>query len=303
MPLLEDITKAGRGVGQGLLDVLGAITSPAMPILEQIPQIAAQYQAYQGNPAALQMMQQQKASQDLMQQLAQMQTQPTSEKPQIAAPQIQMTPRLQSAIKSGNTEAFNKEVERQQGKGSLEVQIRSNKLLDENEKSMLIGQLGSNIPTTEVAKQMTSLITSKSRQQTALSRKQEERQYQQKQADIKEQKKLEIEQRKKAEAEAKLPGNILAAGLESGEISTDNPAAMIGYLLDKGAKLPQKPGEQRKFLNDLLNAPRMQQYIKQQPPGFLESLSNAIFGSKSTATTAPATTTMPTQQGWSIKKK
>ena len=299
---MADVTKAGRSVGQGLLDVIGAVTSPIAPILEQIPKAAAYYQAGMGNIAPLQMMQQEKTRQDLMQQLAQMQTQPTTEKPQAAAPQIQMTPRLQSAVKSGNIEAFNKEVERQQGKGSLEVQIRSNKLLDENEKSMLIGQLGSNIPATEVAKQMTSLITSKGRQQTALSRKLEERQYQQKQADIKEQKKLEAEQRKKAEKEAQLPGNILAAGLESGEISTDNPAAMIGYLIDKGAKLSSKPGEQRKFLNDLLNAPRMQQYIKQQPPGFLESLSNAIFGSKSTGTTTP-TTTKSTQQGWSIKKK
>lgn len=74
MAFLEDVTKTGRGIGQGLIDVLNAITSPVAPILEQIPKAAAQYEAYRGNPVPLQMMRQQE-QQNLLGQLLQQQMQ------------------------------------------------------------------------------------------------------------------------------------------------------------------------------------------------------------------------------------
>jgi uncharacterized protein HemX len=71
---MSEVTKAGRALGQGLMDVVGAVTSPVAPVLEQLPKIAAEYAALQGNTGPLQMMQQQQ-QQDLMKQLVQQQMQ------------------------------------------------------------------------------------------------------------------------------------------------------------------------------------------------------------------------------------
>lgn len=71
---MAEITKAGQSIGQGLMDVLGAVTSPIAPIIQQLPKVAASYEAAKGNIAPMQLMQQ-KEQQALMQQLVQQQMQ------------------------------------------------------------------------------------------------------------------------------------------------------------------------------------------------------------------------------------
>lgn len=136
MPLLEDITQAGRGVGQGLLDVLGAITSPVAPILEQIPQIAAQYQALQGNPAALQLMQQQQ-QQDLMKQLVQQQLQ--------GVQQDQVSPQIQMAVQTKDYGTASKLISQQQQRDKFTSSIQKDKLLTPEHKQLLFDALGSGV--------------------------------------------------------------------------------------------------------------------------------------------------------------
>lgn len=136
MPLLEDITQAGRGVGQGLLDVLGAITSPVAPILEQIPQIAAQYQALQGNPAALQLMQQQQ-QQDLMKQLVQQQLQ--------GVQQDQVNPQIQMALQTKDYGTASKLISQQQQRDKFTSSIEKDKLLTPEHKQLLFDALGSGV--------------------------------------------------------------------------------------------------------------------------------------------------------------
>lgn len=153
MALLEDITKLGRGAGQGLLDVLGAITSPVAPILEQIPKIAAQYEAYQGNPVPLQL-QQQEQTRNLLQQLAQQQTaaQPSG------VSQLEMTPTLQTAIRAGDQAAYNKEVQRQSGLGNFELSVRSNPALKQEQKDVLLAARKSGVPIDELYKMQAGMM-------------------------------------------------------------------------------------------------------------------------------------------------
>lgn len=266
MAFLEDITKGGQAVGQGLLDVLNAITSPVAPILQQLPKINAAYQASIGNPIPMQMMQQQQ-QRDLMQQLMSQQLQarqPQSQKTEM--PQIQMTPELQSAFASGDRDLFNKEIKRQESRSNMEMTIRANKRLQPEERQSLLGQLESNVPPTDVGRQMTELMKTRRVEERMLGK--EKRQ---------EERLLSREERKKQEQEAKMPGNILADGLSSGEISVDNPVEIIGYLSDKGVKIPGKPGEQQVFIKNLLSAPRFKQYQKQQEPGFIARLGSSLL--------------------------
>jgi hypothetical protein len=136
MPLLEDITQAGRGVGQGLLDVLNTITSPVMPVLEQIPQIAAQYQALQGNPAVLQMMQQQQ-QQDLMKQLVQQQMQ--------GIQQDQINPQIQTALATKDYSTASKLLSQQQQRDKFVNSIQKDSLLTPQHKQILLDSLSSGV--------------------------------------------------------------------------------------------------------------------------------------------------------------
>lgn len=76
MAFLEDVKQGGTQLGKGLVDVLEAIASPVTGIAQQLelPKLAAQLAAQEGNPIPLQMMQQ-KEQQALMQQLIQQQMQ------------------------------------------------------------------------------------------------------------------------------------------------------------------------------------------------------------------------------------
>lgn len=76
MAFLEDVKQGGTQFGKGLVDVLEAIASPVTGIAQQLelPKLAAQLAAQEGNPIPLQMMQQ-KEQQALMQQLIQQQMQ------------------------------------------------------------------------------------------------------------------------------------------------------------------------------------------------------------------------------------
>jgi hypothetical protein len=190
MAFLEDITKFGQGAGQGLLDVINAITSPAAPILKQIEKAGAQYAAMQGNPIPLQQMQQQE-QRNLLNQLVQQQFQAqppaATAQPGMAqaqaqpAFQLQKTPQIESAIQSGDRNAFNKEVQRQQGLGNFEMSVRSNTALSDNDKTTLISAKNSGVPIDDLYKLQTQLMSkgearseSMRKEQAALQNKLEE---------------------------------------------------------------------------------------------------------------------------------
>lgn len=168
MAFLDDITKGGRAAGQGLIDVLNAITSPVAPILEQIPKIAAQYQAYQGNPIPMQLLQQEQ-NRGLMNTLMQQQMQGPQPAGQQPAFQIQQTPAIEQAIRSGDTNAFNKEVAQQKRRSAAIENINASSLPAE-EKQILNRRLFAGDNPDDVYKQFESART----RQTLQAQKKEE---------------------------------------------------------------------------------------------------------------------------------
>lgn len=170
MGLLDDITKGGRAAGQGLIDVLTAITSPVAPILEQIPTIAAHYQAYQGNPIPMQLLQQEQ-NRGLMNTLMQQQAQQPKVQQINATPafQIQRTPELEQAIDSGDKNAFNKEVAQQKRRSAAIENINASSLPAE-EKQILNRRLFYGDDPDDVYKQFESART----RQTLQAQKKEE---------------------------------------------------------------------------------------------------------------------------------
>lgn len=133
---MADITKAGRSVGQGLMDVIGAVTSPVAPILEQIPKIAAQYQALQGNPAALQLQQQQQ-NQNLMQQLVNQQMAGTSTD--------QVNPQIQMAIATKDYSTASKLLSQQQQRDKFMSSVEKDRMLTPEHKQLLTDALNSGV--------------------------------------------------------------------------------------------------------------------------------------------------------------
>jgi hypothetical protein len=133
---MSDVTKAGRSVGQGLLDVIGAVTSPIAPILEQIPKASAYYQAGMGNVAPLQLMQQQQ-QQDLMQQLVQQQLQ--------GVQQDQVSPQIQMALQTKDYGTASKLISQQQQRDKFTSSIEKDKLLTPEHKQLLFDALGSGV--------------------------------------------------------------------------------------------------------------------------------------------------------------
>lgn len=136
MAFLEDITKGGQAVGQGLLDVLNAITSPVAPILQQLPKINAAYQASIGNPIPMQMMQQQQ-QQDLMKQLVQQQLQ--------GVQQDQINPQIQMAVQTKDYGTASKLISQQQQRDKFTSSIQKDKLLTPEHKQLLFDALGSGV--------------------------------------------------------------------------------------------------------------------------------------------------------------
>ena len=131
---MSDVTKAGRALGQGLMDVVGAVTSPAAPILEQLPKIAAEYSALQGRPEALQLMRSQE-QQNLMGQLLQQQMQGTS----------QVNPQLQMALATKDYGAASKLISQQQQRDKFMSSIDKDKMLTPEHKQLLTDALNSGI--------------------------------------------------------------------------------------------------------------------------------------------------------------
>jgi len=133
---MADITNAGRSVGQGLMDVIGAVTSPVAPILEQIPKIAAQYEAYRGNAVPLQLMQQQK-NQDLMGQLLQQQMGGVSP--------TEINPQLQMAIATKDYGTASKLLNQQQQRDKFMSSVDKDKMLTPEHKQLLTDALNSGV--------------------------------------------------------------------------------------------------------------------------------------------------------------
>lgn len=270
MAFLEDVTKGGRAVGQGLLDVLGAIASPAMPILEQIPQINAAYQLSQGNPLPAQMLQQEQ-NRNLLQNLAQMQ----GGGQQGTAQQIQMTPTLQSAIQSGDTNAFNKEVSQQRRRSTALENVLSSSLPDE-EKQILSKRLFAGDNPDDVYKQFESARTRQAmqtqKQAAAVESEQRQVRTMQKAQEIK----------KAAKTEASIPNQAKLFAKENPDASAEQWA---GWLRLQGVK----PANVDQTIKDLENLK-----IKKADPSWWSSVKNTFSNLFSGSTQAPQ------QQGFSI---
>lgn len=214
MAFLDDVTKLGRGAGQGLLDIINAITSPVAPILKEVEKAGAQYAAMQGNPIPMQQLQQQQNRELLGQLMQQQQMQPQAQGPAF---QLQKTPQLEKAAQSGDINAFNTEAQRQQNLQSVISQFENFPGVSSENRKVLVNFAKSGVRP-DALLQMAVSMSAKTEAQ--------------KQAEAKtaqaEQKQIRTEERKAQALEAKSLPNLAKQFAESKPDATE--ADWLGWL-------------------------------------------------------------------------
>lgn len=264
MALLEDITKLGQGAGQGLLDVINALTSPVAPILKQVEKAGAQYAAMQGNPIPLQQIQQQQNRELIQQQQA-----------QSPAFELQKTPQLTKAIQSGDLNAYNLEVQRQQNLQSVISQFENFPNVSSENRKVLVNFAKSGVRPDALLQVAVSMAAKTEAQKQAKEK-----------IVGAEQKQIRMEERKAQAAEAKSLTNLAKQFAASNPNATEDD--WLGWLALNKVDPKRAP--------EVLKGLQATGVYKAQP-GFFDRVVGLFKGAS--AQPAPA----PTPSGWSIKKK
>lgn len=264
------------GGAQGLLDVLGSIGSGIgtglLGVLQAIPEVAAYRQAALGQPEALQMLQEQRRQQNLLNQLNFMVQQPE------VAPYKEA---IQQRLKLGDIEGAQKLVTDLPRQAKFQEMIMSSPSLTDEQKTGIIqqsqislsGALGEyNKMLSEQRQQKGRFAFEASKEQARVARDEKRAAAQ-----------LEAEQRKRN------PLNILTEAVKEGVLGQDSTQEEItGVLLSRQAILPANDTQRKTQIKQLLQSPQLKTLFPNANLSWWEK----IFGASQTA----AATTTPTAQ-------
>lgn len=255
-------------MADGLLGFLGNL---GQGLLEGIGKTGAAYAASQGQPALLQMIQEQERQQNLLNNLKQMSQQ------ELEGPFGQT---IQRQLQFGDVAGAQKTLANLPMYKQAQEVFKNPKLgLDPAEQESL--QLFASISPEAAVKLGTQLKARKAvtEGQLQVSTKAEEQ-------------RIAREKRQMEREKAKTPGAVISSAILSGSLTPENAdKALPGLLRRSGINVPTKPDERQIFLQDILSDPTLQLVPQQQKQGIFERL----FSAKPNAPTAqPAAPTQPT---------
>lgn len=226
-----------------LLDLLGGLS-------QGIQEVSAYRQAALGNPAPLQMMQEQRQQQNLLQNLQQM-----SQTGQFG----EFTPQVMSALQTGGPRAAQKVAAQIPAFKSISDLVKKSSLNPSEKDAVLNAGLVDPNRALDLYRSLAIIEKQQAGKREAVART--------------EAKELRKEERLLKQTEAKLPGNILAAELEKGTVDVTDIPSVLGVLQARGVKIPGTAGEQQLWVKNLLANPSIKRYIKvEEKPGLVKSM-------------------------------
>lgn len=226
-----------------LLDLLGGLS-------QGVQEVSAYRQAALGNPAPLQMLQEQQQQQNLLQNLQQM-----TQSGQFG----EFTPKVMSALQMGGPKAAQKVAAQIPVFKSVSDLVKKSNLNPSNKEAVLNAGLIDPSRALDLYRSL-AIIEKQQAGRSAIEAQKEAR-------DIRK------EERRLQKVESKLPGNILASELEKGTVDVTDIPSVLGVLQARGVKIPGTPGEQQLWVKNLLANPSIKRYIKvEEKPGIVKSM-------------------------------
>lgn len=219
-----------------LLDFLGGLS-------QGVQEIAAYRQAALGNPAPVQMMQEQQQRKNLLNQLQSMSQQ------EMEGPFGQT---LQRQLQFGDISGAQKTLINLPQYKQFEASLEDPSLgLSESQKKAA-KTLGALDPGSAQEYLKTALrLSGEEQKQTRVM----EKTFAQRQA---------LEEKKMQRLEAKLPGNLVAKAIEDGQVQPDDIQGIVGLLQASGVRLPENENDARIFASRILSSPKVKKLIPQQ---------------------------------------
>lgn len=265
-----------------LLDFLGGLS-------QGIQEVAAFRQAALGNPQAVQMLQEQRRQQNLLNQLQTMSQQ------EMAGP---FGETLKRQLQFGDVAGAQKTLINLPRYKEIQTTLENPQLGLAPETRSAIASLSALDP------ELGAKALQQNLYQTEVGKRREreiEKTFQQRTA---------LEEKKTARREASLPGSIVATAIENKEVDPTDVPSIVGLL--QAANVPNFPtneNEARIYVSRILNSPRIKKLIpKKEEASFKDSFLN-FFRSKQQAAPAQeqamptATPAVPVQQQQTLEQK
>lgn len=247
LPGPQPTSQASTGAGGGgLLDFLGGIISA-------IPYFSAGLQAAQGKPEYSQMLRERERQQNLFDQLQQMSQQ------EMEGP---FGETLKRQLQFGDVQGAQKTLANIPRYKQVQSLAQDPKLGLSPEDQAAIQSISAVDPQIglDLVKRYTGEKAVAGRQRGVL-----EETFKRREA---------LEEKKMARQEAKLPGNVVARAIESGEVTADDLPGIVGVLQASGVKLPANESEARIFASRILNSPKIKKMIPaKEQKSWLDSIS------------------------------
>lgn len=257
MPMQQAVPTQPSAGGGGLLDILGGLASG-------IGEIAAYRQAALGNPAPLQMMQEQRQQENLLKSLQQMSQ---------GEAYGELAPAIQSALQIGGPKAAQKIALQAPAFKSVQEMLKNSTLDPEYKTAIQNAALVDPSRALDLYGRAVSLKETASRIKST-----------QEATSARQAKGLETKQQIKTQGE---PGNLLRTAIDLGQIDPNSDTFAedaLGYLRDRGVKVPTSTDGQDAFMKQLLKSPRLP-----KQPDFITKLKTTLgFGQPAKAPTTPA---------------